>query len=68
MMRKIRPNANIKWSEGNDGRDGHYYIEYTCAGCGRIIRGFDTACDRCGTFHDWSQKAEIVVKREVAWR
>ncbi len=52
MVRKIRPNANIKWSEGNDGRDGHYYIEYTCSGCGRIIRELDIACDKCGTFHD----------------
>ena len=30
MIEKVRPSASIEWSDGNDGRDGRYYIEYRC--------------------------------------
>ena len=64
---KVRPNARVVFSSGIDGRDSHYYIQYSCSGCGRDIRQGDIACDNCGTFHDWSQKAEYVLKREIVW-
>ena len=66
-IEKIRPRAFIQFSEGNDGRDSHYYIEYRCAGCNRCIRKGDIACDQCGTFHDWSKTASIVIRREIEW-
>ena len=67
MVEKIRPRAHIEWTDGNDGRDGHYFISYYCAGCGRNVREGVVACENCGTFHDWSKKANIVVKRIIEW-
>ena len=70
MIEKKRPTTSIKYDFGCDGRDGCYYIEYSCPTCGRTIFGYksSTACDRCGTFYDWGQrepKIEIIrsVKR-----
>lgn len=70
MIEKIRPVATVKWSDGNDGWDGSYYIEYRCPKCGRLIYGYrrDTACDECGTFYDWGEREpSIKVIREVDW-
>ena len=70
MIEKIRPVATVKWSDGNDGRDGRYYIEYRCPKCGKLIHGYhrDTACDECGTFYDWgNREPSIKVIREVDW-
>lgn len=52
MVEKIRAKASIEWSDGNDGRDGRYYVEYRCPGCNRKIPEGRMACDECGTFFD----------------
>lgn len=65
---KIRPNAKIEWNDGNDGRDGRYDVFYYCSGCGRRISECLVACDQCGTFFDWSKRAEIRVTRSVEWK
>ena len=70
MVEKIRPVATIKYSYGNDGRDGDYYIAYSCPKCGRNIPWYesDTACDKCGTFYDWGKKRpRIQITRSVKW-
>lgn len=71
MIKKIRPYAEVDWNNGNDGRDGHYYIVYHCPTCHRKIRsGYraETACDECGTFYDWGEKEpRIKVTRTVDW-
>lgn len=70
MIEKIRPNASVELSYGNDGRDGKYYIEYRCPKCNQIIRWYksDTACDKCGTFYDWgSEEPSIEITRTVRW-
>ena len=65
---KIRPNVRIEWNNGNDGRDGRYEVFYYCPGCGRCISECLVACDQCGTFFDWSKRAEIRVTRSVEWK
>lgn len=70
MMEKIRPKAEVRLDFGNDGRDEHYYIKYSCPTCGQIILGYrsETACDRCGTFYDWGvREPKIKVTRMVEW-
>ena len=69
-VEKIRPIANVEYTEGIDGRDAHYYIEYKCPKCGRVIWGYKskTACDQCGTFYDWGKREpSIEIKRSVRW-
>ena len=66
-VKKIRPMARVEYDYGNDGRDGKYYVQYYCPKCGKKIEFGDIACDECGTFFDWSQKALIKVIREVEW-
>ena len=64
---KVRPLAEEKYSSGNDGRDGHYYIQYSCPHCHKVIREDDIACTNCATFFDWSKKAHTQVKRSLEW-
>ena len=64
---KIRPCAERRYSSGNDGRDEHYYIRYSCPKCSKIIGEGDIACEKCGTFFDWSKKAYIETKQFVRW-
>lgn len=64
---KVRPCAERKYSSGNDGRDEHYYIRYSCPNCSKIIYENDIACEKCGTFFDWSKKAYIETQRLVRW-
>lgn len=69
-IEKIRPDTSIKWSDGNDGRDGRYYIEYRCPTCSRRIGYYmsETACGECGTFYDWgSREPRIEITRHVEW-
>ena len=69
-IEKIRPKASVQWSDGNDGRDGRYYIEYRCPVCGRRIfyYGRDNACDQCGTFYDWGKREPVIeITRSVKW-
>ena len=66
-MDKLRPIAYLAYSSGNDGRDDHYYISYTCPKCDSVLMENDMACDKCGTFLDWSKKATIKIKREIVW-
>lgn len=67
MVKKIKPRAEIKLSEGNDGWDFRYYVKYSCP-CGKGIQENDIACDECGTFFDWSQKATIEITRNIVWK
>lgn len=70
MVKKIRPNAEVRLNNGVDGRDESYYVHYSCPTCGRSIWGYrsETACDRCGTFFDWgNHEAKIKVSRAVEW-
>lgn len=64
---KVRPRADQAYSSGNDGRDGHYYIKYSCPNCSKVINKYDIACEKCGTFFDWSEKAYIETQRSVRW-
>ena len=66
--KKVRPKAEATYSFGTDGRDEHYYISYSCPTCNRLIRENEIACDRCGTFFDWSKKAHLIVHYDVEWR
>ena len=65
--KKVRPAASVELSYGNDGRDCHYYVAYKCPTCGKSTIKGTVACDRCGTFFDWSKKASIKVIRKVEW-
>lgn len=67
-IEKIKPNADADWTNGNDGKDGRYYIKFTCPGCGREIRENQMACGDCGTFFDWRKQAYIKCIRVVEWR
>lgn len=67
MVEKIRPNAKAEWTDGNDGRDGHYYVEYSCPKCHRRIFTDEMACDNCGTFFDWSKHARLQVEYSAVW-
>lgn len=66
-MDKIRPNATAAYDYGEDGRDPHYHILYNCPNCNKRIREKDIACDKCGTFFDWSRKARIKIVHSVVW-
>lgn len=70
-VKKIRPDTEVEYSFGNDGRDGHYYIKYSCPICHKSINhGYnsETACDECGTFYDWGMtEPTIKVTRSVKW-
>lgn len=66
-MNKIRPNASVEFSYGEDGRDCYHYIRYKCPNCNKGIREKDIACTECGTFFDWSKRASIQIVREVVW-
>ena len=70
MSDAIRPNATVEWDYGNDGRDGHYYIGYTCPHCTKRLWEEDhlDVCPICETRLDWSKKAHIKVTRTVEWR
>ena len=69
MIVKIRPNARVYLNQGTDGRDAFYDIEYRCPKCHKIINYYkaETACDKCGTFYDWSGNPHIVTTRTVEW-
>ena len=69
-IKKIRPDAEIKYDFGCDGRDGHYYIRYSCPVCHSEIRWYksENACDKCGTFYDWgTYEPSIKITRTVKW-
>ena len=70
MINKIRPIATVEWSDGNDGRDGRFYIAYCCPKCHRMLPGYNkvNACDQCGTFFDWGKQEPVIeVTRSVQW-
>lgn len=62
-IKKVRPEIKALRDYGEDGRDSHWYIQYKCPTCGRIIRNYraDTACDQCGTFYDWGNRPPKLV-------
>lgn len=63
----VRPNASVGFTEGMDGWDAHYFVEYSCPTCNKNISEGVVACTKCGTFFDWSKHAKIVVSRSVEW-
>lgn len=65
--KKVRPAASVELDYGNDGRDCHYYVAYKCPTCGKSTNEGTVACDRCGTFFDWSKKASIKEIRKIEW-
>ena len=69
MVEKIRPDASIYTSYGEDGRCAPTdRIEFKCCGCGRSIPKKYIACDRCGIFFDWSKEPTIEVVKQVVWK
>lgn len=64
---KVRPKAEAEYSDGIDGRNPHYYISYYCPNCQKYLKERDIACDRCGTFFDWTKKAHIRMNPEIVW-
>ena len=68
MVKKVRPNAEVEYSYGNDGRDDYYYPSYSCPKCGNYINENQQACEECGTFFDWSKTATIQIVRQIVWR
>lgn len=68
MVDKVRPFASVGYSYGNDGRDDHYYVKYSCPKCFKNLQEGVIACDECGTFFDWKQEAHIEVRREIVWK
>lgn len=71
MIKKIKPVAKIEESYGDDGRAPRkVWIDYYCPTCGRYIGSWkkDTACDKCGTFYDWSGKEpKIKTTETIEW-
>jgi len=65
--KKVRPAASVELDYGNDGRDCRYYVAYKCPTCGKSTIEGTVACDRCGTFFDWSKKASIKEIRKIEW-
>ena len=66
---KIKPFAEIDSTNGEDGREPtRYYVSYRCPHCYKYLDAGTIGCADCGIFFDWSQRAEIVVKREIVWR
>ena len=64
---KVKPIADALYSYGNDGRDAHYYVQYSCPKCKKKISYKDIACDRCGTFFKWNQRARITMLPYIVW-
>lgn len=67
MVTKVKPQADIVHSDGNDGRDSYDYIQYYCPKCHKMLCENDIACDTCGTFFDWSSKAHLRTVQIVVW-
>ena len=69
MINKIRPEAKVVNRQSDDGWYTWHAIEYYCPECGRTIGKYmeSTACDKCGTFYDWSDEAEIETVYQVKW-
>lgn len=66
-IQKVRPTAEKRYSCGNDGRDARWVVDYSCPNCKKPISKGDIACDRCGTFIDWSKTAHIRMNPEIVW-
>lgn len=66
-IKKVKPSAKVRYSSGIDGRESKWYIDYSCSNCGKQILEGDIACDRCGTFFDWSKKARIRMNPDIVW-
>ena len=66
-LKKVRALAEERYSSGNDGRDGRWVIDYSCPNCRKPINKGEIACDRCGTFFDWSKTAHIRMIPEIVW-
>ena len=48
-------------------RNENNYIAYLCPNCGRRFGKNAKGCSECGITFDWSQRAKIIVTREVIW-
>ena len=64
---KVRPDAQIGYSDGIDGRNPHYYVSYYCPNCRKYLNENDIACDQCGTFFDWTMRARVRLEPVLDW-
>ena len=67
---KLRPDAEIRYSFGNDGRDAHDYVVYLCPVCKKELEryGQPDACDQCGTVFAWGERPpRIVCVKHLEW-
>lgn len=64
---KVMPKADAFHSFGDDGRDSHWMINYYCPNCNKPINKGDIACDKCGTFFDWSKTAHVKMIPTIVW-
>lgn len=64
---KVRPIAEKRYSSGCDGRVSQWIVDYYCPKCKKPINNGDIACDKCGTFFDWSKTAHIRMNPEIVW-
>lgn len=64
---KVRPAAQIEYSDGIDGRNPHHYVSYHCPNCHKYLKELDVACDQCGTFFDWTMKASVRLEPVLDW-
>lgn len=66
--KKMRADASVGYSEGNDGRDCFYYVEYKCPVCHKTLNHTNNSfCEQCGVLFDWSKKAHIKITRSIEW-
>ncbi len=63
----VRPLAEVKFSEGNDGRDWHYYIEYSCPSCKSRVHEYQSVCHKCESKLDWTKVAKIKMVPTIEW-
>ena len=63
----IRPDADIEFDTGEDGRNPRYLVKYSCPECGARTQLNYIACKECGTFFDWTKKAQIKVEQSIYW-
>lgn len=80
MLKRVRPDACVGWSEGNDGRDSHETIELRCPNCKKLFAVVGTRykdirtaynlaeyCRECGTIFDWTKAPRIKTTVQIEW-
>ena len=62
---KVKPKAEARRNDW--AFPARWDVDYSCPKCGKWIRERDIACDKCGTFFDWSKTAHIRMNPEIVW-